>query len=200
MGYSHGKRWTDDEIKRAILELMDACNMKRMPSRRECVDYYGDHKLANAITRRRGGWYGLAKEMGLPIKKSATYLGKMQEAKVCEILLSMGFDVERMSQNFPYDLLADNCVKIDVKASRLYHGKQGNFFAFNLEKKYATCDVYVLLALDDDGEIINAYIVPSKFVINNSQISIGERSSKYSVFRERWDYITKFSQFFRSVV
>jgi hypothetical protein len=115
------------------------------------------------------------------------------------MLISRGFEVDRMPQNFPYDILVDDSVKIDVKASHLYHGKQGNFFTFNLEKKYATCDIYVLLTLDDNNNIINTFIVPSKFVIKNTQISIGEYASKYHKYRDRWDYISNLSEYFASI-
>ena len=199
MGYTHGHRWTDEKIKQAVNKVVIAYELDRMPSQTECIGYYGNYSLANAVARRPGGWYGLAKELGLPIKKSETYFGKTQEGIVCEMLISKGFEVERMPQNFPYDILVDNSVKIDVKASHLYHGKQGNFFTFNLEKKYATCDIYVLLTLDKNDNIINTFIVPSKFVIKNTQISIGEYASKYHQYRDRWDYISNLSEYFASI-
>lgn len=199
MGNIHGHTWTDDKIKQAVRVVVNAYELDRMPSKTECERYCGNYKLSNAISRRGGGWYALAKELGLPIKKSDTYFGKSQEGIVCEMLISKGFEVERMPQNFPYDILVDNSVKIDVKASHLYHGKQGNFFTFNLEKKYATCDIYVLLTLDDNNNIINTFIVPSKFVIKNTQISIGEYASKYHKYRDRWDYISNLFEYFASI-
>ncbi len=199
MGYSRGFRWTDKDIKRGVLNVVFACGLDRMPSQKECINYYGDYRLTNAVSKRYGGWYALAKELGLPIKKSETYLGKIQETNACEMLIAKGFDVEKMPQNFPYDILVDNCVKIDVKASHLYRGKQGNFFTFNLEKKYATCDIYILLTLNDKEEITNTFIVPSKFVMNNTQISIGEYKSKYHKFKDRWDYISNLSGYLASV-
>lgn len=150
MGYAHGIQWTDEKIKQGIREVIAAYKLDRMPSRGECEQHFGNSCLASVISRRKGGWYALAKEMGLPIKKSETYLGKQQERIVCEVLTAKGFDVDKMPQNFPYDILVDNAVKIDVKASHLYKSKQGNFYAFNLEKKYATCDVYILLTLDEN--------------------------------------------------
>jgi hypothetical protein len=199
MNCTHGTRWDDEKIKKAILRVKDACELDRMPSRKECVGYFGDNALTSAVSKRYGGWYALAKEMGLPIKKSETYFGKRQEGVVCEMLIARGFEVERMSQNFPYDILVDNCVKVDVKASHLYRGNQGNFFTFNLEKKYATCDVYVLLTLDDDNNITNYFIVPSCFVIRNTQISMGEHVSKYHKYKDRWDYIDNLSKYFMSL-
>lgn len=68
------------------------------------------------------------------------------------MLISRRFSVRRMAQNFPYDLLVDDCVKIDVKASNLYRGPNGDFYTFNLEKPYATCGIYILFALPEvDG-------------------------------------------------
>ena len=199
MGYTHGHKWTDEKIKQGVQKVIIAYKLDRMPSQKECINYYGNYCLSNAVARRFGGWYGLARELGLPIKKSETYFGKTQEGIVCEMLISRGFEVEKMPQNFPYDILVDNSIKIDVKASHLYHGKQGNFFTFNLEKKYATCDIYVLLTLDDNDNIINTFIVPSKFVIKNTQISIGEYASKYHKYRDRWDYISSLSEYFASI-
>jgi hypothetical protein len=185
--------WNDEKIKQGVKRVIVALNLDRMPSQSECIEYYGNYCLSNAVAKRKGGWYGLAREMGFAIKESETLLGKTQEGVVCEFLKARGFEVERMPQNFPYDLLVDNCVKVDVKASHLYTGKQGSFYTFNLEKRYATCDVYVLLALDDDDEIVNVYVVPSKFVISNTQISIGQYKSKYHQFMDRWDYISNMS-------
>lgn len=191
--------WNDEKIKQGVKRVIVALNLDRMPSQSECVGFYGNYCLSNAVAKRKGGWYGLAREMGFAIKESETLLGKTQEGVVCEILKARGFEVERMPQNFPYDLLVDNCVKVDVKASHLYRGKQGNFFTFNLEKRYATCDIYVLLTLDEDNNILNSFIVPSKFVIKNTQISIGEYVSKYHKFRDRWDYISNLSEYLESI-
>lgn len=170
----------------------------RMPSLRECETYFHNVALANAVSKR-DGWRAWASKLGLPIKKSETYFGKTQEMAVAEILRTKGFEVVRMSQNFPYDILVNECVKIDVKASHLYRGKNGDFYTFNLEKPFATCDLYILCSLDDNDEIINTYIVPSKFVIANTQISIGAYKSKYDRFVDRWDYLSSISDYWSQV-
>lgn len=196
MSYAYGRRWTDDDVKREIKNVMECLCINRMPSRRECESVCGNTALTNKISKRPGGWYGLAHELGLQVKSSDTQTGKTNESVVEKLLIEKGFSVTKMSQNFPYDLLVDECVKIDVKSSKLYRGTQGNFYSFNLEKRYATCDVYVLLTLDDDGFANKFYIVPSVFVISNTQISIGEISSKYNKYIDRWDYITNLSEYF----
>jgi hypothetical protein len=198
MGYVKGVRWNDDLIKDKVFEVMEALSIDRMPSEAECKNHFHDCRLSNAIIRR-GGFHNLAHEMGLPVKNSETYFGKKQEEIALEMLVSKGFTVRRMSQNFPYDLLVDDCVKVDVKASHLYKGKNGSFYTFNLEKPYATCDVYLLFALDDKNEIDSVFVVPSKFVIANTQISIGEHKSKYHRFRDCWEYIESVSNFWDSV-
>ena len=197
MGYSHGTKWTDEIIKEKVLEVMEALELHRMPSRSECQNYFQDHALVNAISKRKG-WYQLAREMGLPVKESETFFGKTHETLASETLVAQGYEVRKMSQNFPYDILVDDCVKIDVKSSRLYHGKTGNFYSFNLEKHYATCDFYILYALPDEGEE-RVMVVPSKDVIAQNQISIGEVKSKYYVYENAWELIRLAVKFWKSI-
>lgn len=193
MGHPDRIVWTDDLIKEKILEVKNGLSLDRMPSRSECIQYFHNTSLVNAISRRKK-WYQLADELGLKVKDSETYFGKSQESTAAEILISKGFSVRKMSQNFPYDLLVDDCVKVDVKASHLYHGPNGDFYTFNLEKDYATCDIYILFALSEGNES-SIFIVPSKFVIAQNQISMGVSKSKYHRFKDRWDYISALSDF-----
>lgn len=199
MGYAHGTRWTDTLIKSKINEVIDSLELNRMPTRRECENYFHDCGLTNAVSRRAGGWYALAKEMVCKIKESETTFGKTYEIQTAEMLKSYGFEVRRMSQNFPYDLLIDDCVKIDVKASKLYHGKNGNFYSFNLEKQFATCDFYILLTISENGEIARVMVVPSSEVISNNQISVGESRSKYHKFTDCFGLIEKAVSFWKSL-
>ena len=111
----------------------------------------------------------------------------------------MGYEVRRMPQNFPYDLLVNDSVKVDVKASRLYHGAGGNFYSFNLEKPFCTCDIYVLRMIDVDGSEVDTLVVPSKSVSTNTQISVGETTSKYRKYSQKWEYIADYCAFMDSV-
>lgn len=193
MGYSKGIRWTDDLIKEKVLEVKTAFSLDRMPSRSECIQYFHNEALVNAISKRKK-WYQLAQELGLRVKDSETYFGKSEESNAAEMLISLGFSVRKMPQNFPYDLLVDDCVKVDVKASHLYHGPNGDFYTFNLEKQFATCDIYILFALSEQEEK-RVFVVPSKFVIAQNQISMGVLKSKYHKFENRWDFISSLSDF-----
>ncbi len=188
MAHTHGTKWTEELIKQKVLEVKEGLQLDRMPSRKECEEWFHDCALANAITKRMG-WYALARDMGLAIKDSETWFGKAYEAIAQEMLQSRGFEVSRMSQNFPYDLLVDNCVKVDVKASKLYRGKNGDFYTYNLEKKYATCDFYILFQVADDNTIMRVMVVPSKQVVAQTQISVGVEKSKYHKYTDRWDLL-----------
>lgn len=139
----------------------------------------------------------MAKDLGLPIKESETAFGKSYEIKIARVLEEMGHSVKRMSQNFPYDLLIDEFVKADVKASHLYQGPKGNFYTFRTGKEYATCDIYILVTLDDKNEILRTYVVPSSSVMNKKQISIGEINSIYHQYKDRWDFIDEYGNFQR---
>lgn len=198
MGFSHGTRWTDEAIKERIMEVVESLQLDRMPSRSECQNYYHNSSLTNAVSKRFG-WYNLAQELGLEIKESETWFGKNCEIAASELLKSNGFEVRRMPQNFPYDLLVDDCIKIDVKASKLYKGNQGNFYSFNLEKSFATCDFYLLLAVNDDGSVARRMVVPSNRVIANNQISVGEKKSKYYCYTDRFDLIEAASSFWSGI-
>ena len=191
-------KWTKERIKQQVLEVKNGLGLDRMPSRTECFKYFGNDSLTNAVTKRCG-WYSLAEEMGLPVKQSETLLGKTYEAKAADLLSCKGFAVRRMPTRFPYDLLVDNCVKVDVKASRLYKGKMGDFYTYNLEKPFATCDVYLLFTLSENGDFDRVMVVPSKFVISNTQISVGVTNSKYHKYTDRWDYIEALSDFWKGV-
>ena len=199
MGYNgKGQRWTDELIREKILQVKEGLELERMPSMAECEKYLNGSGVTNAASRRVGGWYKLAEELGLPIKKSCTGLGKRYESRAEDLLREFGFSVDRMPQNFPYDMLVDRRVKVDVKVSRLYKGRTGNFYSFNTEKSFATCDVYILFAINDGEERI--FIVPSVDVIDNKQISIGAINSKYHRYENRWDIISRMSNLWNVLI
>ena len=197
---SNAKRyWTDGRMKEAVMEVVNALGLDRMPSHRECKEYFHDTRLTNAITKHKG-WYALAAELGLPVKESETQFGKLFEGRASDLLKSQGFQVRKMTTRYPYDLLVDDCVKVDVKASKLFHCDDGNYYAFSLEKDYATCDFYLLLAVNDDNSINRRMVVPSNQVICNSKISVGEHRSKYHQYTDRFDLLETASAFWDGLV
>ena len=45
----------------------------------------------------------------------------------------------------------------------------------------------------------NVYVIPSMFVMEHLQVSIGEYHSKYEKFAGKWEYFSMFSGFWSSV-
>lgn len=189
--------WTKEKIIQELKYMIKETGLKRMPTSIEVSSFYGNYKLTNAISHRKL-WRELANELNLEMKDSETAFGKDYEARVMEQLICMGYDVEKMPQNFPYDLLVNGSIKVDVKVSKLYRGTAGNFYSFNLEKPFATCDLYILF-LENTHLIKDVLVIPSKFVVKNTQISVGENKSKYYKYSNKWDYLEKYANFSESL-
>lgn len=82
---------------------------------------------------------------------------------------------------------------------RLYRGKGGNFYSFNLEKPFCTCDIYILRLISEEGIEKDTLVIPSSHVSTNTQISVGETKSKYQKYSKRWDYVEMYFEFMDSV-
>lgn len=188
------KEW----YKTHVLLYVKENNIDYMPTTSEIGAYFGTG-FGN-ICRTGVKWAELANGLGLKIKDSETTFGKQWEKFVFDLLSSLGYKVEPMSQNFSYDLLVNENVKIDVKASKLYHSRNGYYYSFNLETNRPRCDIYILLCIDEKSECEKLYIIPSVFVSTNSHISIGYIKSKYDKFIDEFDYIKTYSDFFNSIL
>jgi hypothetical protein len=199
MGVRKVKLWSDDKIKEELKSVIDRGKMDRMPSAKEIIRISGDNRLTNAIAKH-GGFRHWASKIGLPMKETDTLFGWMFEDVAKELLEKEDFSVEKTPCKFPYDLLIDGSVKINVKASRKYIGNAGNFYAFNLERKFPACDIYFLCCVNSGNVVDRFYIIPSSIVPHNCQISIGEFSSKYDKYIGRIDVIKKYSKFFKEEV
>lgn len=189
-------KWTKDLIRSELLSVIDILNLDRMPTRKEIITVKGDDRLTNKISKTLG-YYGWADELGLKMKDNDTNKGKQAEFLAKTMLENLNFNVTKMSQNFAYDLLVESVCKIDVKFSNLYKGENGNFYSFALRKKYPTCDFYLLIAKNDELQTL-CYIIPSHFC-NQTQISIGEKSSQYNKYLNRFDLINDFIEFVKQI-
>ena len=190
-------QWTKEKIIDGVWEVVENTGIERMPTSSEVSKYYGNYKLSNAISKRKL-WTPLAKELGLKVKESETAFGKRYEGRAMEHLISLGYEVEKMAQNHPYDLLVENSLKVDVKVSRLYKGSNGNFHTFNLESLYGTCDLYILY-LKNKAKEDEILVIPSTYVMKNTQISVGEVKSKYHQFKDKWEYVHEIINFQKSL-
>lgn len=198
MGWSHGKKWSHEDIKSEVYKVMRSLNISRMPTSVECNKVTGNTRLSNAINRR-GGFNWLANNMGLSQSKCETRLGRSTELKVKNLLEERGYTVKQMSIKHPYDLLVNHNVKIDVKSSHKYQNKDGwSSYSFNLEKSNPTCDIYIVVCIDENNDFERILIIPSKF-LKQTQLCITSGKSKYDIYKDRWDYIEQFDRFYKNI-
>lgn len=197
MGYAHGIEWTNELVKKEILKIKDCLRLNRMPTRKEIEMTMNNTSLTNRISRTKG-YYGWAKELGLSIKDSETTFGKQYEYKIKHLLESKGFQVNKMSQNYSFDLLINDNVKIDVKVAKPYISKDNStYHTFNLYKKYASCDIYICVCLEDEEAKQRILIIPSK-ELKITQLSVG-KNSIYNKYINRFDYIEKYIDFYNGL-
>lgn len=192
MGYVQGTRWTNELIEQEIIKVKEALNLSRMPSNSEVKSVVGNG-LACKISKT-GGYKYWADKLNLKMKYSETKLGREYEEKIMKLLQSKGCEVEQMSIKHPYDLLVNLNIKVDVKVSNLYRGEKGEFHTFNLEKHNHNCDLFICVCVTNK-EIVKILVIPSKFLMKVSQLSVGA-VSVYDVFKDRFDYIEKYDVFY----
>ena len=198
MGYAHGHKWTSQDIMNHIMQVVDFLEIDRMPSRSEIEEFYGDTALTNKIAKS-GGFYHWASRLGLEVKDSESKFGIELEAQMRKLLESIGFKCEKTSTRYPYDLLVDDCVKIDVKAARKTKIKGSDAYSFRLAKEYQTCDVYIAVCVNDQKEILQIYIIPSIIMSGKKQLCMGVGHSMYDTYIQRWDIIQQMSEAFHQI-
>ena len=184
--------WNYAKIKIEIIEVMKALDLKRVPTSVEIQKITKNSKLINAI-RRHGGFEFWSRQVGDHQSKCTTRTGLDGEMKIKKILEDKGYLVEKMSVKHPYDLLVSGNVKIDVKTSNIYKSECGEYYTFNLEKKNPTCDIYIMFCKQSNKILV----IPSKF-LHQTQMAIGNKSI-YDIYIDRWDYISQYEQFYKSV-
>ena len=197
MGFAHGFNWTDEIVKEYILKVKNTLMLNRMPTRKEIEAVMHNSSLTSKISRTKG-YYGWAKELNLPIKESETTLGKKYEFIIKELLEQKDYIVEKMIQNYNYDLLINNNVKIDIKVGKPYiDSNQNRWHTFNLYKKYSSCDIYIIICLDENDKIEKLLIIPSS-KCKVTQLSLG-KESKYDIYKNNYDLINKYIKFYETL-
>lgn len=192
------KLWNDELIESELRSVVSAMGINRMPSMGEMSKFTGNYKLSNAISRY-GGFHHWADKLNLNLKSSDSLHGWAYEDFVQSHLESLGYFVERMKTLYPYDMLVNDTVKVDVKGSKKHMGKagnSGNFYSFNLAKNSATCDIFILCLIGAKDDIEKILVIPAASVQHNTQISVGEITSKYMKYVDRFDILDKYSEFF----
>lgn len=189
-------KWNDETIKDELLKSINILCIDRMPTASELLSI-GRNDLHCKISRTKkyGGW---AKELGLSLKSCETREGQKYEGLVSDILSDRGYDCELTSTRHPYDILVNHTLKIDVKASKqnTYWGPIA--YSFGNIKEHQTCDILILLGLNDDGSVEKIFIIPSHLMKLKSNLNIcGD--SKYNEFIGRWDIIQRYVDFYKGI-
>lgn len=187
------------DIKKSILDVIARTGLNRMPSASEIVKATGNYALTNEIARS-GGFRSWAELLGLNMKSSDSLNGWKYEEFMFDLLKNRGFDVKRMTTKYPYDLLVNSSVKVDVKGSKKYLGKNGNFYSFNLEKPSATCDIFTLCIVGAHDDVERVLVVPAAQVQFNTQLGVGEHCSKYDQYSNRFDIIERYCEFISGMI
>ena len=194
MGYARGIKWNDELIEHEINKVKDVLGIDRMPTSIEIFNVMNNHSLTNAIVRY-GGYKYWANKLNLKQSKCETRTGLKEELNIKELLERKGYKVEKMSSRHPYDLLVNDNIKIDVKASNKYKSDKGwSSYSFNLEKNNPTCDIYIIRCIQDDKTLV----IPSKY-LRQSQLCITDKESKYDIYKDKWDYFDKYNEFYKKL-
>jgi len=196
MGYAYGFKWTDEIIKNKIYEVMRVLDIDKMPSASETQLILGDFSLSNKIAKT-GGFNKWANKLGLEIKRSETQLGQEFEVKAKELFENKGYTVERMSTKYPFDLLVNNTIRVDVKVAKAYMSRGSRCHTVGINKKYATCDLYLIFALDEDENIERTFIIPG-CDLRVTSMNFG-KDSIYNIYLNRWDLLKKYDNFYNNL-
>lgn len=184
-------KWTNELIESELNKCMKALQINRMPTAPE-LKSLGRNDLHCKISRTKK-YKGWAEHLGLSLKTSETQKGNGYESLVKKKieLLSNHLRVTRMSTKHPYDLLINDCVKVDVKvaAPHMLRGLS-RVHTFGLNKKYATCDIYVCVALDENEAIERTFIIPASH-LQIVTLCVG-KESKYNKYVNNWGFICDF--------
>lgn len=187
--------WNDERIKNELIKSIGILILDRMPTAEE-LKSIGRTDLHNAVskTKKYSGW---AKELELTRKRSETTIGQEWERKMADFLRKYEYEVELMTTKHPYDLLVDGVVKVDVKVANPYLLRGSRVHTFGLGKKNPSCDIYILIALDEQGGRERTLVIPSHHV-KQTMVNIG-KNSKYNVYKDNWNVLYEYSKFFNDI-
>jgi hypothetical protein len=185
-----------EEIIDKIKYVMESLNVNTMPSRNEIIQIIGNDSLHNKIVRT-GGYQLWANKLNLELKDSETKTGWNYEKYAIELLENKNYKVQRMTTGYPFDLLINNNIRIDIKSGSAYLLKGSRCHTFGINKRYATCDLYLIFALSEQQKLERSFIIPAN-MLRVVTMSIGE-ISKYNKYINRWDLIDEYDKFYKEL-
>lgn len=195
MAYSHGQKWSEEKIVEALRFMIDKCNMDTMPTHSEIQQFFGNCALNSAMSNRGGTKY-FSKLLGMETKNCESKFGdQLEDYCVLQIQEKLGLDGEKTKPRYPYDILVNRNVKVDVKVSRVFDN-YGNakYHTFNMEKKEQTCDVFVFYCIGTNDEIERTFVIPASVLSGKKQLAVG-KSSMYDKYLDQWHFISDYDRF-----
>lgn len=200
MGYVHGKRWTEDEVKEKIMEIVNELNLDYFPTKTQMNEFYGDKSLSSKVSKLGSQYY--AGLLGLKLSYCESEFGNVfEELAIDEIRENTGFLSLHTNSRYPYDLLTNGNIKVDVKASKRLKGKDSDFhiYSFNLEKREPTCDIFIFYCINENMEIDKRIIIPSCLLSGKTQLGVGGLS-KWDAYIDKWEYFDAYNEFYNSII
>ncbi len=180
------------KTKEEILKVAESLDVKRMPTYSELNLITGSSSLSRRIMKT-GGFRHWSELLDLKLKKCEVIFGKEYEYKAKEKLLTMFKKVELTCERFPYDLLIENKIKVDVKVARKYYVENHYNYIFTTHYKFPKCDFYIFYGIDENEKIEKTLIIPANLFYGSKQIIIGKKS-KYDYYDNKWGLLKSFNQ------
>lgn len=196
MGYTHGNRWTDEKLQDCIFEIVSALKLDHFPTHSELNSYFGTNAVSLALSRH-GGTRKWAEKLEMKIFECESEFGNQYELiAISDIENETGLKSIQTKPRYPYDLLTNRNIKVDVKVSKQIFTNCNSWQnTFNLEKKEPTCDIFVLYCLDKDGCLLKRIIIPSCVLSGQTQIGVGN-DSKWDKYVDNWSLFVKYQRFY----
>lgn len=171
--------WNEQKIIDEILKF----NAKEIPTS-NFLKSIKRADLSSAISKH-GGWEYFSEKTGLPMKKSDTLTGWNGEDEIEKILNNLGYKTTRAKTKDHYDILLDDCLRIDVKTAKYaeYGYSTGWFYRMG---KTITADIAILYQSDTK----NYYIVPW-FIATSSNVTITKTGGTYQKYFMNNDLLDK---------
>ena len=200
LGYTHGEKWTDELIEERIMNIVNKQELTTFPTHSQMVSFYGNRGLAVKVSKT-GGTRKWAKRLNLPLKSCESEFGNDYELLAIRLIKeNLGFHCLKTKPRYPYDILVDDNIKIDVKVSYPFKNNCNAYAnSFNLEKTEPTCDIYILFCLNLDSQITKTLIIPSCVLSGQTQVGVGS-VSKYDEYIDNWILLKQYSEFYKRLI
>lgn len=192
-------RWSMELAEQKIKELISKTEIDHFPTHSE-IDIFFNNKGLSKYISTHGGTKEWAKKFNMKIKECDSDFGdKMEIYAISDIKNKTGFDSIQTKPRYPYDLVTNEHIKIDVKSAFNLKDREYDTYVFNLEKKEPTCDIYLFYCMHEIGNPLKTFIIPSCYLKGMSQLGIGELS-KWDCYQDKWEFIEEYSKFYTQIL